>query len=105
MTKDTFDIDLDAFTLGDIEYLVDTHGEEWMNAVDTSGGMSGKGVKILIDLIWRVLLQTDPNATQDDARKIKLGSISGGEALTEVKESDIEDPQSAVASVAPDSAV
>lgn len=78
----TFDIE--DLTLGDVEYLIEQHGDDVLTQLQkTEDGTLP--IRLLIDFVWRIMLHDDPEATREQAAKVKIRDLPSGDEDAEGK--------------------
>lgn len=73
---DRIEINVEELTLGDIDDLTTKHGENWLEEVQKKSATAI--VPILIDLVHLLLKHDFPDATVEDARRMKILSLTTG---------------------------
>ena len=69
--QEVLELDVNEMTIGDMEYLDETIGDDWLEQF-AAGKLRGKQI---VHVVYRLLLGKDSNATLDDARKVKIKAL------------------------------
>src|SRR5438046_791408 len=93
MTDQRMEIDPEELTLGDMEALEEKFGVDWLDQ------FKSPTTELLIWVTWRLLLQQNPEASLDDARKVKIIQFKGGDVPVAVPPTPAETPAAHVGSV------
>lgn len=73
----TFDIE--ELTLGDVEHLVDEFGDDVLTQLRAAEQGKSIPIKLLVHFVWRMLRHSNPDATLDDARNVRIADLPDDE--------------------------
>lgn len=74
--EETIVLDFEELTLGDIEELEGELGAEKLDKI-LDGEIMAAGVGSLLKVVLKIYQHTNPEATLDDVRKLKISALSG----------------------------